>query len=287
MGFKMKKNFFIVLTLVLLIFSGCKSKKEVVTIAFEKGSDKEMYERAKKYVGKNSDKARLLFKQVVEMFPESIYAKKSKVGIADSYFKQKDSASLVVAAAEYQEYVNLYPNSPDAIYAKYQIGMCYFKQVRKPERDQSNTFEAIRAFESLLKQYPDTHEAEEAKKKIKILRQTLATHYFRIGYYNYKFKAYRGAIARFKQVIDEYPEFKKNDKLFFFAGKSYLAIRKFDTAISFFQKIINSYPKSKYFKKSHRMIKKINKIDREALEKKRLERIEKQKRKFEKRRSKK
>ncbi len=282
----MKRKFFIVLTLVLLIFSGCKSKKEVVTVAFEKGSDKQMYERAKKYVGKNSDKARLLFKQVVEMFPESIYAKKSKVGIADSYFKQKDSASLVVAAAEYQEYVNLYPNSPDAIYAKYQIGMCYFKQVRKPERDQSNTFEAIRAFESLLKQYPDTHEAEEAKEKIKTLRQNLATHYFRIGYYNYKFKAYRGAIARFKQVIDEYPEFKKNDKLFFFAGKSYLAIRKFDTAISFFQKIINSYPKSKYFKKSHRMIKKINKIDREALEKKRLERIEKQKRKFEKRRSK-
>lgn len=283
----MKRKIFIILTLVLLIFSGCKSKKEVVTVAFEKGSDKEMYEKAKKYVGKNSDKARLLFKQVVQMFPESIYAKKSKIGIADSYFKQKDSASLIIAAAEYQEYVNLYPNSPDAIYAKYQIGMCYFKQVRKPGRDQANTSEAIRAFEGLIKQYPDTNEAGEAKKKIKEMRENLATHYFRIGYYNYKFKAYKGAIARFKQVIDEYPDFKHNDKLFFFAGKSYLAMREFDTAISFFQKIINSLPKSKYFKKSHRMIKKINKIDRDALERKRLKKIEEQKRRFEKRRSKK
>lgn len=283
----MKRKIFIILTLMLLIFSGCKSKREVITVAFEKGSDKEMYEKAKKYVGKNSDKARLLFKQVVQMFPESIYAKKSKIGIADSYFKQKDSASLVVAAAEYQEYVNLYPNSPDAIYAKYQIGMCYFKQVRKPGRDQANTFEAIRAFEGLIKQYPDTNEAGEAKKKIKEMRENLAIHYFRIGYYNYKFKAYKGAIARFKQVMDEYPDFKDNDKLFFFAGKSYLAMRKFDTAISFFQKVINSFPKSKYLKKSHRMIKKINKIDREALERKRLKKIEEQKRKFEKRRSKK
>ena len=76
----------------------------------------------------------------MQLYPDSVYASKAKLGIADSYFRDKDSASLIMAAAEYQEYVNLYPYSPDAVYAKHQIGMCYFKQMKKPERDQPNTF---------------------------------------------------------------------------------------------------------------------------------------------------
>lgn len=257
---KMKKQILGIIIVFLLIISGCKTKKEIELSPEERGSAKLMYEKAKKYMRRNSEKARLLFKEIIQIYPDSIYAGRAKIGIADSYFKQKDSAALIIAASEYQEYVNLYPNLPDAVYAKYQVGMCYYKQIKKPERDQSNTFLAIKAFESLVKQYPDTRETEDAKKKIAEARQNLASHYFAIGYYNYKYHAPQGAINRFKQVMNEYPEFKKNDKLFFLTGKSYYKLRNYDAAISFFQKIINSFPKSKYLKKSKKMIKKISKI---------------------------
>jgi outer membrane protein assembly factor BamD len=253
------KRFIFVLLIIFLLFSiGCKSKKSVALNPNEMGSDKEMYEKARKYIRKDPDKARLLFKEVMQLYPTSIYAKKAKVAIGDSYFKAKDAASLIMAAAEYQEFVNMFPNSPDAVYAKSQIGMCYFKQMKKPGRDQTNTHATIQAYRNLIKQYPDTKEAEEAKSKIAKAHQYLATHYFRIGYYNYKFRAPRGAIARFKQVIDEFPDFKKNDKLFYYTGKSYMKIKEMDTALSFFQKVVNSYPKSKYAKKSLKIIKKVN-----------------------------
>jgi outer membrane protein assembly factor BamD len=161
-----------------------------------------------------------------------------------------------MAATEYEEYVNLYPNSPDAVYAKYQTSLCYYNQVSKPGRDQANTILAVKALENMIKLYPDTKEAEDAKLKLQKARDILGAHYFGIGVSNYKIGALIGAVARFKQVIDEYPEFKQNDKLFFYTGKSYYRMRGYEAAISFFQKVINSYPRSKYLKKSKELLKK-------------------------------
>ncbi len=245
---------------LLLVFVNCKSKKPVALTPGERGSAKEIYDKAKARIKRKPEKARLLFKEIMHLYPDSPYARRAKVGIADSYFRQKDSASLIMAANEYQEYVNLYPNSPDAVYAKMQVGMCYFKQVRKPGRDQENTHKAIQALEAMVRMYPDTEEAKDARKKIAKTRQNLATHYYLIGISNYRLKAYRGAIARFKQVIDNYPDFNKNDRLYYYTGKAYYARRDSDSAISFFQRVISSFPKSKYLKKSQKMIEKINQI---------------------------
>ena len=255
-----KQVIIITIAVVLLSVASCKSQKGLTLTPEERGSAKAMYEQGMKYIKKNPDRARLIFKEVMQLYPDDIYARRAKIGIADSYFRQKDISSMIIAASEYQEYVNLYPNSPDAAYAKFQVGNCYFKQMRGPERDQTNTFEAIKAFESLVRQYPDTEEAAKARENIKKARQTLALHYFRVGYYNYKYKAFRGAVARFKQVIDDYPEFARNDKLFYYTGQAYFKLREYDSALSFFQKVINSFPKSRYAKKSVKMIKEIEKI---------------------------
>jgi len=256
----MKKIALPIMLLLLVAAGGCRSKKSISIDPSEMDSDKKMYENAMKYIKKDPEKARLLFKEVTQLYPDSIYANKAKLGIGDSYFRERDAASLVIAAAEYQEYVNLYPYSPDAVYAKYQIGMCYYQQIKKPERDQTNTFTAIKSLEGVIQQYPGTPEAEEAKKKIDSCRQNLARHYYLIGYYNYLMKSFDGAIARFKQVMDEYPDFAGNDKLFYFAGKTYMAMGDYDSALSFFQRLIGSQAKSKYARKSRRQIGKIERL---------------------------
>jgi outer membrane protein assembly factor BamD len=259
----MKNKFTLICFLVVVLvvsgsFTGCKSKKKVELNPEEIGSDKEVYNKARKRMKRDPEKARLLFKEIMHLYPDSIYSRRAKIGIADSYFRQKDSASLIMAATEYQEYVNLYPNSPDAVYAKFQIAMCYFKQVKKPGRDQTNTHLAVKALEAMIKQYPETTEAEDAKKKLGKTRHNLAAHYFAIGVSNFRLRAFKGAVTRFKQVMDEYPEFKSQDKLFYYTGRSYFAMRDLDSAISFFQKIVNSFPKSKYLKKAKSMIGKIS-----------------------------
>lgn len=258
--------FVLLLVIVLSVnFTACKAKKNVVLKPGETSTAKEIYENARARIKKDPEKARTLFNQVINLYPDSVYAQRSKIGIADSYTKQKDVGSLIIAANEYQEYVKLYPNSPDAVYAKYQAAMCYYKQVRKPGRDPENTHKAIQAFESMVKMYPDTEEAKDARQKIASARQILATHYYNIGRTNLWLGAVRGAVARFKQVMDEYPEFKLNDELFYSTGKAYFLMRDYDSAISFFQRVITDFPKSKYFKKSRSMIGKINEIKSKPL----------------------
>lgn len=262
----MKRILFPVLLLVVFA-AACGKKEKLVIDPADRTSDKKMYENAMKYIKRDPEKARLLFKEVVQLFPDSVYANKSKLGIADSYFNEKDSASLVMAAAEYQEYVNMFPFSPDAVYAKYQVGMCYYKQMRKPERDQTNTYQVIRAFEALVEQYPGTPEAEDGKKKVEQARQILGTHFFRIGYYNYRYRAYKGAIERFKQVMEEYPDFKGNDRLYYFTGRCYFDMKEYDSAASFFQRLITGHSGSTYAKKAVGYMKKITAIQSARKEK--------------------
>ena len=250
----------VLIIVFFLVSIGCKSNKKVELKPGETGSAKEIYEKAKNKMRKDPDKSRLLFKEIMHLYPDSPYAQRAKIGIADSYFKQKDAASLIMAASEYQEYVNLYPNSPDSVYAKYQTAMCYYKQMRKAGRDQDNTHKAIEALQAMVKMFPDTEEAQDARKKIAEARQNLAMHYYSIGLTNFRLHAYKGAIARFKQVIDDYPEFDKNDRLYYYTGRAYFARREYDSAISFFQRVISSFPKSKFLKKSKKMIEKVNKV---------------------------
>jgi len=258
-----------ILVLILALnFSACHRNKKKVTLSPEDlGTDKELYEKAKAKSKRDSEKARMLFKEIIHLYPDSAYARRAKIGIADTYFKQKDSASYIMAATEYEEYVSLYPNSPDAVYAKYQTAMCYYNQMPKPGRDQANTILAVKALENMIKLYPDTKEAEDAKIKLETARQNLAAHYCGIGITNFKIEALLGAVARFKQVIDEYPDFKENDKLFYYTGKCYLRLRSYDTAASFFQKVINSYPRSKYLKKSKALLKKAMLLEEERKKK--------------------
>ncbi len=253
----MKKILIIIAIIGVLVSVSCKSKKAPDLVPTETGSDKTIYEKAKKIRKRDTERARLLYKQVIQLYPDSVYARLAKIGIADSYFNQKDSASLIMAASEYQEFSSQYPNSPDAVYAKFQIGVCYDKQSKGPGRDQTNTRKAIRAYTSMAKQYPDSEEADKANERIKALKERLGKHYFSIGVSDFRLHAYKGAIVRFKQVIDDYPEFKEKDKLFYYTALSYKLSRKYDSAISFFRKIINSYPKSKYIAKTKKYLKKL------------------------------
>lgn len=244
-----------ILFLALLVLApACKSRTALTLNPGDIGSDQTMFENAQRYAGRDQEKARMLYKEIINLFPGGIYAQRARLGIADSYFKQKDSGSLLLAASEYQDYVNLYPYAPDAAYAKFQIGECYYRQMRKPGRDQSNTDQAIKAFESLIQLYPTSNEAEKGKERIEAARQNLARHFYQIGLANYRLRTYIGAIERFKQVINDYPEFTGNDALYYYTGLSYRGMGDIETARSFFQRVISGFPNSKFARRATRQL---------------------------------
>ncbi len=250
----MKRAFGATILLSLLFLWGCGGKK--TNPIPENATASQLYKIGREYLKhKRYDKARKVFSTIIRIYPKSKYAPRAKLGIADSYFKKGDIASLTLAYNEYREFVSLYPYHPKAAYAQYMMGMCYFKQMHKPGRDQTNTLLAIEEFKKVIEKYPDTQEAQEAKKKIETCRQVYASHILHIARFYFHIKKWLGASWRLQDIIEKYPDFEKMDEVYYEYGVSLYNLGKRGEGKAFLAKVITDYPKSKWAKKARKFIK--------------------------------
>ncbi len=254
---KEMKKFFLVFLLFIFVFSGCSKKKPETEPAPGSSSDEALYNLGEKWLKKDSEKARLYFRQVIDSFPQSILAQRAKLKIADSYFQQKDEGSLLIAESEYREFISMYPFSPLASYARYQIAMTFYNRMHKPGRDQTNTLKAIEEFEKLLKDYPYAKEVEDAKAKLKKCKDYYTEHIYMIGLHYYKFKSYKAAVNRFKEALEYNPDFSKIDRLYFYLGDALIQTKDIEEGKAYFSKLISSYPNSKYTKRAKKKLEKL------------------------------
>ena len=257
----MKKNkllsAFIILVLILLTnFCG---KKETELTPEITSSDEALYNLGMKYIKKDPEKARLYLRQVIDSFPKSHYAQLAKLAIGDSYFYQGDEGSMILASSEYREFIALYPYSPLAARAQYQIAMTYYKKMLKPGRDQTKTYQALAEFKKVVANYPYSEEAKLAQEKIKECEERLAEHIYQIAEFYYKIHAYKAAVNRFKEVINNYSNYSKIDKVYYYLAMSYYKWKKIDESIPFFTKVVSDFPNSKYAKKAQKILRKIEK----------------------------
>jgi outer membrane protein assembly factor BamD len=256
----MKKITFALMALMLslLIGLGCRGKKTELTPEVA-SSDENLFKLGEKYIKKDPERARLYFRQVIDSFPKSFYAQQAKLAIADSYFKKGDEGSMILAASEYREFIHLYPFSPSAPYAQLQIAMTFFKKTLKPGRDPTKTKQALDEFRLFISSYPLSEEAKQAREKILQCEEKLAEYTLQIGKLYYTMRAYKGSTARLIELLNNYPNYSKMDRVYFYLGDSYYRWKKIDEAVPYFTKLISDFPKSKYAKKAIKRMKEIEK----------------------------
>jgi outer membrane protein assembly factor BamD len=245
---------------LLLILAGPACQKKKVEIDPEiASSDEALFKMGEQYIKKDPEKARLYLRQVIDSFPQSFYAQRAKLAIADSYFYQGDEGSMILAAAEYRDFISNFPISPSAPYAQLQIALSYFDKILKPGRDQTKTEQALVEFKRVINDYPLTDEAKIAREKIKICEERLAEHTLGIGELYYKRKAYKAAISRLKDILANYPSYSKLDKVFFLLGDSYFKANQIEESVPYFTKLISDYPQSKFARSAQERMEEIEK----------------------------
>jgi outer membrane protein assembly factor BamD len=252
----MKKMSIILVISFLLLGLACK-KKEVGIDPNIASSDEALYKLGMEYLEKDAEKARLYLRQVIDSFPKSFYAQRAKLAIADSYFEKGDEGSMILAASEYREFINLFPLSPSAAHAQYQIGMTFFKKALKPGRDQTRTKQALAEFKKVITNYPLSEEAKMAQEKIKGCEERLAEHTFSIGELYYKMKSYKASVDRLKEILTEFPDYSQMDKVYYYLADSYYKWKKVEESIPYYTKLISDFPQSKYAEKAQKRMKEI------------------------------
>jgi outer membrane assembly lipoprotein YfiO len=199
--------------------------------------------------------ARGYFQQLLDSFPRSQLAGDARLGVADSYFQQKGSGNLILAIAEYRDFLTFFPNHPRADYAQYQIGYGHYRQIHPPDRDQEPTTLAIEEFQKLIDLYRNSRYAEEGRKLLEECYETLAQSEFRKGVFYLEIrKACRAAISRFNDVLQKYPSFSRKDELHFRLGTAYNLCNQPEEAKPHFQQVVDGFPDSEFREEAQTML---------------------------------
>ena len=136
--------------------------------------------------------AREFFKQLTETYTQSPLRPDAKLGIGDTYLGEGSTEALVLAINEFQEFLSFYPTNRRADYAQYKMGMAHFRQMRAPQRDQSETRDTIREFETFVVRYPNSELMPEVKGKLREARDRLSEADYEVGVFYFQQHWYPG-----------------------------------------------------------------------------------------------
>jgi outer membrane protein assembly factor BamD len=198
--------------------------------------------------------AREFFKQVTETYTASPYRPDAKLGIGDTYLGEGTAEALVLAINEFREFLSFYPTNPRADYAQYKLGMAHFKQMRHPQRDQTETREAVKEFEAFVARYPNSKLLPEAKAKLREARDRLSEADYLVGYFYYRQKWWPGAIDRFKTLLKEDPTYTGRDAVYYYYADALTKLKREAEALPLLEKLVQEFEQSEYLVEAQKRI---------------------------------
>jgi len=221
------------------------------------GRDRELFIVATREVRKgNYDVGRLLFQTIVTTYPDSPYLPMSKLAVADSFFIEGSTGTLIQAVAAYQDWLTFFPTHPLADRVVLKIAESEMRQIGLPDRDATKAKRAENRLKALLQTYPNSILKKDAERRLAEVQDNLGLHNLLIANYYYtlavdqKKGGLKGAQSRFREIIDKYPDFKFMDEVLFRLGVTYQLEEETDQAARYFQRLMADYPNSEYSKKS-------------------------------------
>jgi outer membrane protein assembly factor BamD len=198
--------------------------------------------------------AREYFKQVNETYTQSPIRPDAKLGIGDTYLGEGSSEALVLAIAEFQEFLSFYPTHARADYAQYKLGMAHFRQMRSPQRDQTETRETIREFTTFVNKYPNSALMPEVRSKLREARDRLSESEFEVGRFYYRIRWYPGAYERLTGLVKGDPEFSSRDGVYFYLGETLMKQNRPAEALPYYARLVEEFQQSEYLEQAKQRI---------------------------------
>ena len=192
------------------------------------------------------------FEEVDRQHPYSDWARKSLLMSAYAYYNSGDYDNCIGAATRY---VTLHPGSPDAAYAQYLIAASQYDQIPDISRDQGRTEKAIAALEEVIRKYPDSEYALNAKKKLQGARDQLAAKEVAIGRYYMEKRDFSGAINRFKTVVTRYQTTRHVEEALARLTECYMSIGIVGEAQTAAAILGHNFPDSRWYKDAYNLVK--------------------------------
>jgi outer membrane protein assembly factor BamD len=198
--------------------------------------------------------AREHFTRLIDSYPQSPFRADAKIGIGDSYLGEGTTESLVLASNEFLEFLTFYPTNRRADYAQLQLASTHFRQMRGPERDQTESKAALREYETFLQRYPNSPLLDEARSKYREVRDRLSDSDFRVGLFYFRAGWYPGAIDRFRALLKADAEYTRRDGVYFHLAEALVRTEKTAEALPYYERLVKEFAQSEYLADTKRRI---------------------------------
>lgn len=205
----MKANFLLI-SLLALTLTACSSKPEVDPSNTETAQT--MYLQAKEILDNGLyNRAIELLKGVENRYPFGPLARQVQLDLIYAYYKAGD---VQQAIASIDRFIRLNPNHQELDYVYYMRGLSNLKAdenalhevlgIDRSDRDLASTRQAFDDFKTLVASFPASKYAPEAKKRMLMIKNTLAKHELLIADYYMRRGAYLAAANRGKYIVEFY-----------------------------------------------------------------------------------
>jgi outer membrane protein assembly factor BamD len=223
------------LSLAGFLSVSCSSNEKKTDTAEGAYAVAEDFEKAERF-----EEALKRYQEVRNKFPYNRYATQAELAMADVYFKQESFPEAQVA---YQAFRDLHPKHPQIDYVIFQIGMSYFKQLPSTiDRDLSLAPQAIQYFEDLLRLFPASEKAKEAKEKITESRLMLAQKETYIADFYFRKEKYDSALNRYEELARNFSGLETEPKALARAALSAQFLGELEKARALMAELNKKYP---------------------------------------------
>ena len=234
-----------------LTTTGCarnKTKGDIPYVARDVGT---LYSAARKKLDNKEYKlAAALFDEVERQHPYSVWARRAQLMSAFSYYLAHDYTASIQSA---QRFLSVHPGNRDAAYAYYLVSLGYYEQISDVTRDQKITQQALDSLGELMRRYPNTKYAADARLKVDLVRDHLAGKEMEIGRFYESRGQWLAATMRFRKVVDEYETTTHVPEALMRLTETYLALGVPDEARKSAAVLGANYPGTPWYERAYKL----------------------------------
>lgn len=213
-----------------------------------------LYNRGAAYLDRRRwAEALAAFEEVERQHPYSSWARRSMLMEAYAHYQANQYDDSIEDA---QRFISLHPGNDSAPYAYYLVAMCHFERILDVGRDQGTTERALAALNDIVRRYPESPYARDARLKLDMVYDQLAGKEMTIGRFYLNRDQHLAAINRFRIVIEN-QNFQRTSHVaeaLHRLVESYLSVGMVDEAQRMAAILGHNFPGSDWYVSSHALL---------------------------------
>ena len=194
------------------------------------------------------------FNEVEIMFPQSKWAAKSTLMAAYAYYSQDYYYDTI---EELKIFLRKYPKHENIDYANYMMALAYYEQIVDEKKDLNSILLSKEKFKFVINEFPETDYALDAKFKLDLINDILASKEMYLGRYYFDKRKWIPAINRFRKVVDEYSRTIYIEEALHRLVEVYYTLGLVDEAEKYANLLGYNYQSSEWYKKSYSVFNKL------------------------------